>query len=313
MKQLKQLLFVLFVVQSMFSATGCSILGFGIGAVKDAKKIEKIKKYGIPSEQSARSSVQENKRIQIFLKNGNRLDGKFIKLVNEKVDDEIQHSILWHDMSNNQQVTTQFIDIERIITIEYEEDKWAGLEEAGTIKGSSHIEIFLKDGQKLEARFLKQMEQKIGNDTVTTIEWNDVANKRQVSTQVTAIEGIIAFENEQDNWVDIEEAASIKAKSRIEIFLKDGQLLKGRFLKQMEQQVGNETVEAIEWYDEANIRQMSTQAAGIEGIVVTQKRNGKWKGLGIGLILDAALTGAILKNGLDIGLDGFSLGYNFGF
>ncbi len=313
MKQLRQIIFSLFVAQSMLSATGCSLTAFGIGAIKDSKKIETIKKYGVPNEQAARSSVQENKRIQLFLKNGDQKEGVFIKLMNQKVGDEIQHSILWHDMSTKQQVITQFIDIGQIITIDYEQDKWAMLEEAGTIKGSSDIEIFLKDGQKLEGRFLKQKEQQVENDTVTTIEWYDVANKRQMSTQITAIQGIIVTENEQDNWLDPEEAGAIKGNSRIEIFLKDGKLLQGRFLKQMEQQVGNDTVTTIEWYDEVSRRPVSTHVSAIAGIVVKQKRNQKWKGLGVGLILDAALTGAILKNGLDIGLNGFSLGYNFGF
>ncbi len=316
MKLFKQLMFVLIAVQSMFSATGCSILGMGIGAIKDTKEIEKIKKYGVPDDRTASLSLKENHPIQIFLKNGERQEGLFVKLMNQKVGEDSQASIVWHDMSTGQQVSTPYKDIKRIITIQYEQDKWRVLEEAETIKGSSRIEISLKDGQLLQGRFLKQMEEQVGNGNLTTIEWYDVANKQQMSTQVEDIEGIIAFENERDNWVGLEEAATIKGNSHIEIFLKDGQILQGRFLKQLEQQVGIETVQTIVWYDEANTRQVSTHVADIAGIVVKQKRNQKWKGLGIGIVIDAVLTAVILKNGLEldiISLNGLSFDIAFGF
>ncbi len=301
MKQIKQLMFALIIGQTLLLATGCSVLGFGIGAIKDSKKNEKIRKFGIPDEQAAAKPVQENDHIQIFLKNGERLDGGFVKFVRQKIGDEIQESLVWHDMQTDQQVLTKATEIERIINIKNGQDKWTDIKEAANIKGNSKIKIFLKDGQQLEGRFLKHMEHQVGNEYVATIEWYDKANNRHESTQIADIKGIIAIENEKDEWVGLEEAATIKANSLIEMVMKDGQQMEGRFLRQMEQQVANVSVITIEWYDEKNQR-VSTQVADIEGIVVKQKRNRKWRGLGTGAAIDAMFAVAILKNGLNIDL-----------
>ena len=77
----------------------------------------------------------------------------------------------------------------------------------------------------------------------------------------------------------------------------------------MEQLEGNEYVTTIEWYDKANQRHVSTQVADIEGIVVKQKRNRKWKGLGIGFVIDAIFIAAILDGGIDTGVGGFSFSF----
>ncbi len=229
MNLVKQLIFVLFLGQYMLSATGCaSALGFGIGADKDSKK---IKKFGVPAKQTAPLQVRENSHIQIFLKNGQRQDGEFVKLMKQKIGDEYIESIVWQEMANNQQISTQVAEIEQMITIE----------------------------------------------------------------------------DEQSKWIDLKEVASIRKDSRIEIFLKEGQQLEGRCIRQMEQQVGNEYVTTIEWYDKINKRQVSTQIADIEGMVVKQKRNGKWKGLGIGIAIDGIV---ILAAGF--GESGIGSGFSFG-
>ncbi len=182
-------MFALLIGQSMLLATGCSVLGFGIGAISDSSQSEQG--FGIPAAKTTPLQVQENSYLQIFLKNGEQQEGKFTKLMKQKVGDENVESIVWFDEANNRQVSTQFADIERIVTIDDEHSKWLHLEEAASIQKESLIEISLKNGEQASGQFLLFQEQKIGDENIAFIEWYDKANNRQVSTQVADIERIV--------------------------------------------------------------------------------------------------------------------------
>ena len=112
MKLIRQLIFALFVGSFALAVSGCSAIGFGIGALADS---ESIKKMGVPGEQA--TPLQENSHIQIFLKNGKILEGKFLFQMEKKVGEEQVESIVWYDEANDRQVSTQAADIERVATI----------------------------------------------------------------------------------------------------------------------------------------------------------------------------------------------------
>ncbi len=140
MKLIKQLVFVLFVVQSMLSATGCSAVGFGIGALSDSNKIEKLE---ISSEDV--SALPKSSHIQILLKNGQQQEGQFQLYIAQKVGDEYLGNIVWHDKANNRQVSTQIAEIDRIVTKQQRNGKWLGLLLGGIIDAIIIVGIYKMD------------------------------------------------------------------------------------------------------------------------------------------------------------------------
>jgi hypothetical protein len=128
MKLIKQLMFALIIGQYMLSATGCSALGFGIGALSDSNKIHKLE---IPSEEL--TLIPKNSRIQIFLKNGQQQEGEFLMHMEQKVGEEYVKSIVWYEKGSNRQVSTPVADIERIAAKQQRNGKWIGLGVGGVI------------------------------------------------------------------------------------------------------------------------------------------------------------------------------------
>ena len=131
MKQLKQFVFVLFVVQSMLSATGCSAIGFGIGAASDSNKINRQEFSG---EELTR--IPKNSQIQIFLKNGLVQKGHFIRLVEQQVGEEFVNSIVWNNSATYRQESTQISAIERVVIKPEQNMKWFGLFIGGVLDAS---------------------------------------------------------------------------------------------------------------------------------------------------------------------------------
>ncbi len=198
MKLIKQLVFAISLGSFALGGSGCSAIGFGIGAVSDSSKIIRL---GMPDEQATR--LQENNHIQIFLKNGLRHDGKFITRMTGKIADENVASIVWYDEATDRQIATPTADIEQVVTINSQKDKWLALEEAATIRKNSDIKILLKSGQRHEGKFLIYWEEKVGDEHIGNIEWYDKATNQKVSTQTSEIKRIIAKQQRYGKWVGI--------------------------------------------------------------------------------------------------------------
>ncbi len=133
MKLIKQLMFALIIGQYMLSATGCSVIGFGIGAISDSNNIKKMEISG-----EELTPIPKNSHIKIFLKNGQQQGGKFIMRLKQQVGDEHSESIIWYSEVTQQQVSTQVASIERILvgrgqTREQTNGKWIGFGIGGVI------------------------------------------------------------------------------------------------------------------------------------------------------------------------------------
>lgn len=128
MKLIKQLMLALLVGLFVLAGSGCSLVGFGIGALSDSNEIERLE---ISSEQVP--SLPKGSHIQIVLKNGQEQEGKFISYIAQKVDDQHLENIVLLDKVNNQQVIKQIAEIDRIITKQQRNRKWLGLLLGGII------------------------------------------------------------------------------------------------------------------------------------------------------------------------------------
>ena len=184
MKIIKKIMFALFLGSVAFAGTGCSAIGYGIGAAADSNG---VKNFGVPPEQNSPLQIHEYSRIQILLKNGQMRDGEFVMYMEEKVGEEYLTSIVWKDNENRQQVITPMTDIEQVITLKSASGKWKSLEEAASIRKNSRIEIYLKSGQTQKGQFLLLLEQEEGDENVAFIVWYDAASKQQMSTKVEDI------------------------------------------------------------------------------------------------------------------------------
>ena len=111
MKRIKQLIFALHLGLFVLVGSGCSAVGFGIGALSDSYKSENLE---ISSEQAP--SLQRNSHIQILLKNGQQREGQFLLYIAKKIGDAHLENIVWLDKANNCQVSTQIAEIDRIVT-----------------------------------------------------------------------------------------------------------------------------------------------------------------------------------------------------
>ena len=122
MRLIKLLIFSLFVGTFIFVSSGCSIYGFGIGALSDSNKIKDLE---IPNEQA--SSISKNSHIQILLKNGYQLEGQFLLYLAQTIEAENVETIVWYDKVNNRQVSTELAEIDKILTSQQRNGKWLGL------------------------------------------------------------------------------------------------------------------------------------------------------------------------------------------
>jgi len=122
MKLVKQLIFTLLVGSFALAVSGCSAIGFGIGALSDSNKIEKME---IPTEQVPR--LPKNSYLQISLKDGQQLEGIFLKRLELKGGNDHSEAMLLFDKVNNRQIATPITDIERIEAKERRNRKWLGL------------------------------------------------------------------------------------------------------------------------------------------------------------------------------------------
>ncbi len=110
--------------------------------------------------------------------------------------------------------------------------------------------------------------------------------------------------NNKISWQEFsgEELTQMPKNSEIQIFLKNGQVQKGRFIRLLEQQEGEETINSIVWNDLATYRQAATQITEIERVVIkSTEGNNKWLGLSVGGLLDA-ISVFYLINNVDFGL-----------
>lgn len=185
--------------QYLLTASGCSIIGFAIGASSDSQYSVKM---GIPPKPTRIEPLQKGEHIQIFLKDGNRQDGWFDSFYKEMVDEERRLSIVWTHIDSRQLDTTLVTDIERSIVIENEKNKWVGLEEAASLRKDTRIKLTLKDGQTYKGQFLSLMEQPIGEEEVTpAIQWYNTSEGKHITTQVSEIESIRAQHNQNLKWI----------------------------------------------------------------------------------------------------------------
>jgi hypothetical protein len=128
MMLIKQLIYSLIIGVPLLSITGCTAIGFGIGALSDSNK---TRNYKIASEQPP--YIPKNCRFQIFLKNGQRQDGEFVKLMKQEVGEEYVEAIVWYDKPSKRHVSTRISEIDRIVTKEQRNGKWLGLLLGGVI------------------------------------------------------------------------------------------------------------------------------------------------------------------------------------
>ena len=128
MKRIKQLILVLLLGLFMLGGSGCSAIGFGIGAYSDSNKSEILE---ISSEQAP--TLPKSSHIQLLLKNGQQREGQFLLYIAQKIGDAHLENIVWLDKANNQQVSTQIAEIDRIVTKEQRNGKWLGLLLGGVI------------------------------------------------------------------------------------------------------------------------------------------------------------------------------------
>jgi hypothetical protein len=138
MKLIKQLIFTLIIGTALLSLNGCSAIGFGIGAISDSNKIEKME---IPMEQIP--LLPRNSNIHLALKDGQQLEGIFLNRMEQKVGDDNSATMLLFDKVNNRQIATHIGDIEHIEAMEKQNRKWLGLLIGGIIDAIL-IVVFLK-------------------------------------------------------------------------------------------------------------------------------------------------------------------------
>ncbi len=126
MRLIRQFLFAIVIGQYMFSGTGCSAIGLGIGAASDSNN--KTSRQEFPGEELTRIPI--NSQIQIFLKNGQLQEGKFQFYMERRTGVEYAGYIVWYDKATDRQVSTKIADIERIVRIvakQQQNGKWIGL------------------------------------------------------------------------------------------------------------------------------------------------------------------------------------------
>ncbi len=140
MKQIKQLLIPLLLGLLLVTGSGCSAIGFGIGALSDSNNIKDLE---IPNEQAR--SISKNSHIQIRLKNGYQLEGQFLSYLEQTTEADYVATILWYDKANNRQVSTELAEIDKILTSQQRNGKWLGLLLGGVIDVVIVIALFKLD------------------------------------------------------------------------------------------------------------------------------------------------------------------------
>ena len=127
MMLIKQLIYSFIIGIPLLSITGCTAIGFGIGALSDADKTKNHKIYtGILND------IPKNCRLQIFLKNGQQQEGKFVKLLKQNDGEEYVEALLWFDKPSNRHISTRISEIDKVVT-KQGKGKWLGLILGGVI------------------------------------------------------------------------------------------------------------------------------------------------------------------------------------
>jgi hypothetical protein len=140
MKQITWLVFALFVGLVVLGGSGCSAIGFGIGALSDSNNTKNLE---ISNEKLP--TLTPNSLVRISLKNGQQMEGQFLLYMPQKAGEQYLENILWLDEASNKRVSTQISEIDRITVKQQQNRKYWGLVIGGIIDATIIAAIYIMD------------------------------------------------------------------------------------------------------------------------------------------------------------------------
>ncbi len=139
MKQTTWLVFALLVGLVVLGGSGCSAVGFGIGALSDSNNTKNLE---ISNEKLP--TLAPNSLVRISLKNGQQMEGQFLSYMPQKAGEQFLGKIVCLNEASNKQVSTQISEIDRI-TVKQQNRKYWGLIIGGIIDATIIAAIYIMD------------------------------------------------------------------------------------------------------------------------------------------------------------------------